>query len=782
MKEINLLYDKRIGNQFCPNGISAFTYSKMLSLKNPFDVFENGCVDKDLNLESPVSVFKNLKRIFEFCDFNISEFLIDDADSHRVYYYPICLFGAGDGCFNQSEGQINYNVFDRISTKVYDLIRNQKCNIIFDACDEGHEYNSKVFKYIHDNLDERNILYSNVWFYTSNHQLQKDYQSEFDYGINIVSDNFFEAFSRFHKVKKQKPKSNLKKHFICLNRSPRQHRDDIVDFVIDNDLLEKSYTSYPSRDLVVDRKLTLSAEDNPANDFDISDYVAESFMNVITETFFYEGSDMITEKTYKSMLFKKPFIIVGGQGTLKRLREDGYKTFDVILNEDYDLETDNKSRIKMIQNEILRISKLSLDELSKLQKQIEDILEHNYNNFLLCKKRWIEKSIKIKNKIYVDTPLKNITEMINYVEQGPDFYERVICPNTWSNYITHDYHQGKSEKYIISISANCSRSEHMDGGVNFFGGYLKHHEIDKLQNNKCLLHLSWNYETLQFNEKQIKRLHDFLDDNDIPSKNVLLTMDNHLFKSQYEKWRGENPLINIYEIPFGETGVNCDSHYLGFKEIEDVDWYKNLDRKFHMFCLMRAKRDTRVEICKHIEDNHSDKIIHSALWKDKLIDDKYHWEWDGNRKGGSYDSKMDLHKTTNNVYHHAFVEIVTECSFYQESYDTIQMTDKTFKPIVNLTPFIIVSSAGHLKVLKKLGYKTFDFLIDERYDEVENPTQRLKMIKDEITRLSEMDLSEIKRIYIENFDILLYNKELYDKRQNVKIRHDLRKYYDKFLT
>ena len=178
---------------------------------------------------------------------------------------------------------------------------------------------------------------------------------------------------------------------------------------------------------------------------------------------------------------------------------------------------------------------------------------------------------------------------------------------------------------------------------------------------------------------------------------------------------------------------------------------------------MRAKRDTRVEICKHIEDNHSDKIIHSALWKDKLIDDKYHWEWDGNRKGGSYDSKMDLHKTTNNVYHHAFVEIVTECSFYQESYDTIQMTDKTFKPIVNLTPFIMASSTGHLKVLKKLGYKTFDFLIDESYDEVEDPIKRLKMIKDEITRLSEMDLSEIKRIYIENFDILLYNKELYKK-------------------
>ena len=70
MKEINFLYDKKIGNQFSPNGISAFTYSKMLSLSNPFEVFEDGCVDKDLNLESPVSVFKNLKKVLEFCDFS----------------------------------------------------------------------------------------------------------------------------------------------------------------------------------------------------------------------------------------------------------------------------------------------------------------------------------------------------------------------------------------------------------------------------------------------------------------------------------------------------------------------------------------------------------------------------------------------------------------------------------------------------------------------------------------------------------------------------------------
>ena len=35
------------------------------------------------------------------------------------------------------------------------------------------------------------------------------------------------------------------------------------------------------------------------------------------------------------------------------------------------------------------------------------------------------------------------------------------------------------------------------------------------------------------------------------------------------------------------------------------------------------------------------------------------------------------------------------------------LTEKTFKPILNMQPFVIVGNAYSLKMLKQLGYKTF---------------------------------------------------------------------------
>ena len=53
------------------------------------------------------------------------------------------------------------------------------------------------------------------------------------------------------------------------------------------------------------------------------------------------------------------------------------------------------------------------------------------------------------------------------------------------------------------------------------------------------------------------------------------------------------------------------------------------------------------------------------------------------------------------------------------------MTEKTFKCILNLQPFIIVGSARSLELLHFLGYKTFSDIINERYDDETNPYKRM---------------------------------------------------------
>lgn len=52
--------------------------------------------------------------------------------------------------------------------------------------------------------------------------------------------------------------------------------------------------------------------------------------------------------------------------------------------------------------------------------------------------------------------------------------------------------------------------------------------------------------------------------------------------------------------------------------------------------------------------------------------------------------------------------------------DNLTLTEKTYKPILMCKPFIIYGASGNLDILRKEGFKTFDPIIDESYDRVED--------------------------------------------------------------
>ena len=53
------------------------------------------------------------------------------------------------------------------------------------------------------------------------------------------------------------------------------------------------------------------------------------------------------------------------------------------------------------------------------------------------------------------------------------------------------------------------------------------------------------------------------------------------------------------------------------------------------------------------------------------------------------------------------------------------MSEKILKPLLNLHPFIVMSTPHTLKKITELGFKTFGRFIDESYDDEENPQKRL---------------------------------------------------------
>lgn len=134
------------------------------------------------------------------------------------------------------------------------------------------------------------------------------------------------------------------------------------------------------------------------------------------------------------------------------------------------------------------------------------------------------------------------------------------------------------------------------------------------------------------------------------------------------------------------------------------------------------------------------------------------------------------------VYLESYIHIISETLFFEIGG---YFSEKTWKPIGNLQPFIFFGPANGLKELKKLGFKTFNSFIDESYDSEEDNEKRFMKIMNEIKRLSSIDKEEIHKWYNKIFeDVILYNQKLlFSAPENTKIQqkidYDLRSVFDK---
>lgn len=206
---------------------------------------------------------------------------------------------------------------------------------------------------------------------------------------------------------------DYKKHFLLLNRRWRTHRTTLVGLLQSRDLLNYGYISLRANDdnknwsnsfeeclhlnnnkeiynlLISNKEKIISTPElilDLQNEFkenllyteSLNYYYETSFCSVVTETYFYNFDTVfLTEKTFKPIAYKQPFIVVSVPYTLAFLRELGYKTFHPLIDESYDLEKNDSTRMLMILNEIEKICKLSQQELKEFSKEFYDICNHN---------------------------------------------------------------------------------------------------------------------------------------------------------------------------------------------------------------------------------------------------------------------------------------------------------------------------------------------------------------------------------------------------------------------
>lgn len=110
-----------------------------------------------------------------------------------------------------------------------------------------------------------------------------------------------------------------------------------------------------------------------------------------------------------------------------------------------------------------------------------------------------------------------------------------------------------------------------------------------------------------------------------------------------------------------------------------------------------------------------------------------------------------------NIYVDSYINIVTETNGWDEM-DAF-WSEKIWRPILNLQPFIFIGPFNSLRRLQQWGFKTFHPFIDESYDNERDMTTRIHMIEKELVKFKNMSITEIHNWYYSITDILIHNQK-----------------------
>lgn len=145
-----------------------------------------------------------------------------------------------------------------------------------------------------------------------------------------------------------------------------QAKKDIINYLL------------PCQDQLV---IDTSSPDGTLSANDRLDVLSMGLWHLVTETVFYDSKLHLTEKIFKPIVARRPFILIAAPGNLKYLKKYGFKSFDKWIDESYDEEFDHDKRIEKIISVVIHLCGLTQFELEKMYTEMQEILEYNFNWF-----------------------------------------------------------------------------------------------------------------------------------------------------------------------------------------------------------------------------------------------------------------------------------------------------------------------------------------------------------------------------------------------------------------
>lgn len=399
--------------------------TKKESLYSP----EMSYMKNKMNKSNPYYIYMYNQKITEL------EEIVHDAETVEllnregvdIYLYePLCSYRQGDQQLYPPNGTIHsltfYSEFHYDHMKDPNQLRaveldsiqtyidkNNLTNVTVRTCDYNienyyHYYKSKMklmtddlflgyfdlreFQDIKDNEYMGNFTRKFVslnWRYTPHRQLITAYLANYDDVSSLTwlfkSDMGTVSIEPWYSIHDwvQKNPDAFSKMITGFNRLNSKSPWCIDVQTKDATLISHRYfkTFYPGG-IIYDKKVN-----NQGNNEDRLKMVYyDVFCDVVTESRFAQPTSNYSEKVYRAMFYKKPFIMVGPPHTLQYMRDSGYQTFRDFWDESYDIMEDHESRLFAIFKLIDKINAMSIGELKALYDSMLPVLEHNRNVLL----------------------------------------------------------------------------------------------------------------------------------------------------------------------------------------------------------------------------------------------------------------------------------------------------------------------------------------------------------------------------------------------------------------
>lgn len=284
---------------------------------------------------------------------------------------------------------VNCKAYHGFEDKICQL--SEVSNYVFSIESELHNYHWEIWKQCHhDNVywilpgivndDQKmidNIIIWNDWFKTST-SIYKNLPNKLA-EIDYTSPKY--------------------KYFDALLGSPKPHRSFINDAVIQNNLQDKFILTYGGNwndnefyakdyfiwedDVVPKQKIIGTADyvEYHGQLAHLSQVIPIKVFNqtaysIVAETDHDNTLSCFTEKIAKPLIARRLFIVFSGYKFLYNLRRMGFKTFDGIIDESYDLEINDNTRYMMAFEQIKKLCEI---DQSIILEKIRPIVEHNHN-------------------------------------------------------------------------------------------------------------------------------------------------------------------------------------------------------------------------------------------------------------------------------------------------------------------------------------------------------------------------------------------------------------------